>query len=171
MSTGMTTKALLGGARERIHLDVQPMDHNKTEIIEKWLQAKGTHGTTQNPLTFRIGDTGLLLSFWFALDSVRKNAALEHQIGNLSPENMPSSCHHFRVLGFLLDGLSMFVCQFCPDNSKHKHRINITTQYSSDTSITINLLLVCGFNRFQKKYLSIWSSPQTLPTKTNKTTN
>ena len=34
MSTGMTTKALLGGARERIHLDVQPMDQNNPEIIE-----------------------------------------------------------------------------------------------------------------------------------------
>lgn len=34
MSTGMTTKALLGGARERIHLDVQPMDQSKTDIME-----------------------------------------------------------------------------------------------------------------------------------------
>ena len=34
MSTGMTTKALLGGARKRIHLDVQPMDQNKTDIME-----------------------------------------------------------------------------------------------------------------------------------------
>lgn len=63
---------------------------------------------------------------------------------------MPSSCHHFREFSFLLDGWLMFVCQFCPDNSNHKHHINIAKQYSSDINITL-----CGFNPFQKKCWSI----------------
>lgn len=168
MSTGMTTKALLGGARERIHLDVQPMGQHKIEIIEKWLQAKGTHGTTQNPLTFRIGDTGLLLSFCFALDSKRRIGTSDRQfVTRKHAIFLPS----FSGIGFPFGWLSYVCLPVLPgqQQTQASHQYNNTIlqwhkhHYKSVVTVWFQLI--------SKKYSSIWSSPQTLPTKTRKTTN